>query len=374
MRLFISGITWTALATAGIALTACGSRPSENVLTPIAASNAPAQTVNIFVATNRGSSPDGIGYSDKWDDAMTFERYDLSVPLNRNGTKIVYPDRGWDLRDRYFVVQRAKIPQTGFVVAVTNRADFDGTVAIYVHGYNNSYQEALFRAAQMAADVPSGGAPILFSWPSAARVMGYVADRDAAIYSRSQLSSVLTALGNSPKVKRIILLGHSMGGFLSMEAVRQLRLQGQWYTVNKLQVLLASPDIDVDVFRSQLLDIGQLPIPITLLVSKLDRALIVSSIVAGERERVGKVDVNDPVIEAAAKADRLRVVDISSLESQDGLGHDRFATFARFGGKLVRGEAQNSKSIGNVGAFVFDAAGKAVTSPFRTAGGVLDGR
>jgi esterase/lipase superfamily enzyme len=364
------------LAAAGLAmaLSACGSRPSNVVLNPLTASEAQAQNVNIFVATNRAVSPDGHGYSGKWAETTTFERYSLSVPLNRNGTEIVYPDHGRDLRNRYFVKQRAVVPQNDLVQAVTSLSDFDGTVAIFVHGYNNSYQESLYRTAQMAADVPSGGAPILFSWPSAAKVMDYVADRDAATYSRSQLSAVLTAVGNSPKVKRIILLGHSMGGFLSMEAVRQLKLQGDAGVLSKLQVLLASPDIDIDVFRSQLLDIGKLPIPITLLVSKSDRALIVSSILAGERERVGKVDVNDPVVKAAAKADRLRVVDISSLESADGLGHDRFATFARFGGRLVRDEAQSKKSIGDVGAFVFDAAGNAVKSPFRVAGELLDGR
>ncbi|WP_311044130.1 MULTISPECIES: alpha/beta hydrolase [unclassified Rhizobium] len=240
-----------------------------------------------------------------------------------------------------------------------------------MHGYNNSYQEALYRTAQMAADVPSGGPPILFAWPSAASVLGYVADRDAAIYSRTALTAVVGAVGKSPKVKRIILLGHSMGGFLSMEAVRQLRLRGETKTLDKLQIILASPDIDVDVFQSQMLDIGTLPTPITLLVSKSDRALIVSSILAGERERVGKVDIDDPIVEAAAKANKLRVVDISSLKSVDGLGHDRFATFARIGGRLVREEVQNRKSIGNVGVFVFDAAGSAVTSPFRVAGAII---
>jgi esterase/lipase superfamily enzyme len=367
-------VSRTILLSAGIilTLTACGTRPPESVLAPVVVgSHAPAQEVTVIAVTNRETSLHGRGYGGKWANGLTVQSYRLSVPLNRNGTEIVYPVRGQNLSGRYFVIEHNSLPPNSLVGEITNASDFDGTVAVFVHGYNNSYQEALYRTAQMAADVPSGGAPVLFSWPSAASVMGYVADRDAAMYSRSELSTMLAAVGKSSKVKRILLLGHSMGGFLSMEAVRQLKLQGETKALDKLQILLASPDIDVDVFRSQLLDIGKLPIPITLLVSKSDRALVISSFLAGERERVGKVDVRDPVVEAAAKANRLRVVDISSLKSIDGLGHDRFATFARFGGTLVRDEVLDSKSLANVGAFVFDAAGNAVTGPFRVAGKII---
>lgn len=348
-----------------LALASCSSRPPEEVLSPIASPQTRAQVVTVIAATNRARSPSKKGFGGLWASALTLDRYNFSVPLNRNGTEIAYPVGERDLRDHYFVTGRDSLTIDNFVSAIINASDFDGTVAIFVHGYNNSYQEALYRTAQMAADVTNGGTPILFSWPSAASVMGYVADRDAAMYSRSELNAVILAVGKYSKVKRIIILGHSMGGFLSMEAVRQLRLQGASKVTAKLQIILASPDIDVDVFRSQLRDIGKLRTPITLLVSKSDRALMVSSILAGQRERVGKVDVDDPVVEAAAKADRLRVVDISSLKSVDGLGHDRFATFARFGGRLVRDEVQDSRSLGKVGAFVFDTAESAVTSPFR---------
>ncbi|MGO7770643.1 alpha/beta hydrolase, partial [Rhizobium ruizarguesonis] len=84
----------------------------------------------------------------------------------------------------------------------------EGTVGIFVHGYKYSYQEALFRTAQIAADANIPGSTILFSWPSAAAVAGYVDDRDAALSSRSDLDSLVTSLSTSGKVKRIILFGH----------------------------------------------------------------------------------------------------------------------------------------------------------------------
>jgi esterase/lipase superfamily enzyme len=79
-----------------------------------------------------------------------------------------------------------------------------------------------------------------------------------------------------------------------MEAARQLKLQGRDDVVGKLQIILAAPDIDVDVFRSHLRDIGTLRNPITLLVSKTDRVLEVSSFIGGERPRVGRIDIDDP--------------------------------------------------------------------------------
>lgn len=350
-----------------VMLIGCASRPTEAVLTPVKLGAAPAQEVTLIAATNRASSPNGSGYGGEWASALSFERFQFSVPANRDGTKIAYPDARPDPQRQYFITQRDELTTENFVGAITHAPAFDGSVAVFVHGYNNSFQEAVYRTAQMAADVNSRSPPVLFSWPSAASVMGYVADRDGALYSRSELGQVLVALARSPRINRIELVSHSMGAFLSMEVVRQLRLQGRSETLDKLQIVLASPDIDVDVFRSQLLDIGKMSTPITLLVSKSDRALVVSSFLARKRERVGKVDVYDPVIVEAARAERLRVVDITSLQSVDGLGHDRFATFARYADQLAQNETQDSNSLAGAGAFVFDAAGAAVSSPFRLA-------
>ncbi|WP_342239064.1 alpha/beta hydrolase [Inquilinus sp. OTU3971] len=266
------------------------------------------------------------------------------------------------------MTRREALPPSRLVEAIASSRNWDGTAAIFVHGYNYSYQEALYRAAQMAADAQPLGTPAVFSWPSAASVAGYVADRDAVLYSRTELARLVQTLSASPRVKRVVLFGHSLGGFLTMEAVRQLKMEGRADTLAKLQVVLAAPDIDIDVFRSQLLDIGPMKTPITLLVSKGDKALALSNLLGGERGRVGSIDIDDPVVQEAARAERLRVIDISSLKSADGLGHDRYAALAKFGGELARAENAHGASPGNVGAFVFDAAGAAVASPFKLAG------
>ncbi|RWX17001.1 alpha/beta fold hydrolase [Rhizobium hidalgonense] len=376
----LRGLPKTALAiivTIGLAMLAgCATRPSPEVLTPVhlsepARSETAPDKVSVLVATNRALDSVRGGFSNAWAEKLTYEQYAFSVPPGRKDTAITYPKAKPDPQRQFAVVERRQLPRDAFVQHALASVQPDGTIGIFVHGYNYSYQEALYRTAQIAADAKIPGAPILFSWPSAASVAGYVADRDAALSSRSELDSLVTSLSTSAKVKRIILFGHSMGGFLVMETVRELKLQHRDAVIGKLAVVLAAPDIDVDVFRSQLNDIGPMRIPIALLVSKDDRALVASSFIAGERPRVGRLDINDPVIEEAALKARLRVIDITSIKTSDGLGHDRYASLAKFGAQLASFESGRRSTPGDVGAFVFDAAGAAVASPFRLAGRVV---
>jgi esterase/lipase superfamily enzyme len=351
-------------------LSGCASRPPSEVLQPAAITQVQGDKVTLLSVTNRNKVKEDGGFGSQWAGDLTYERYAFSIPGARTGSAIIYPSKTPDPRRQFVVTSRHQLTRKSWIDDATRSANFDGTVAVFVHGYNTNYQEALFRAAQMAADAKTLSPPILFSWPSAASVTGYVTDRDAALYSRSELESVLKALAETPKIKLVVLFGHSMGGFLSMEAARQLKLQGRDDVVGKLQIILAAPDIDVDVFRSQLRDIGRQRNPITLLVSKTDRALEVSSFLGGERPRVGRIDIDDPLVRSEIKAAHVSVIDISSLSSSDGLGHDRYAGLARFGGELVKAEAR-ARTSGDIGVLVFDAAGAAAASPFRLAGQIM---
>src|SRR5690606_4927040 len=87
--------------------------------------------------------------------------------------------------------------------------------------------------------------------------------------------------------RRIDIVAHSMGTWVTMEALRQLALTGNRNLGGKLgDVVLASPDIDVDVFKSQMRRYGKPDRPFFLILSTDDRALRLSSILAGN-ERVG---------------------------------------------------------------------------------------
>ena len=74
--------------------------------------------------------------------------------------------------------------------------------------------------------------------------------------------------------RRIDIVAHSMGTWVTMEALRQLAITGDRDLGGKLgDVVLASPDIDVDVFKSQMRRYGKPNRPFILLLSDDDRAL-----------------------------------------------------------------------------------------------------
>ena len=86
-----------------------------------------------------------------------------------------------------------------------------------------------------------------------------------------------------------------MGAFLTMEGLvdaQQAGVLGRRATIN--HIILASPDIDIDLFRTQ---VGLLPQSIRermyLLVSRDDSALRVSRRIAGGVPRVGAADAGN---------------------------------------------------------------------------------
>lgn len=112
------------------------------------------------------------------------------------------------------------------------------------------------RTAQLSADEILRGQPLLFAWPSEARVQGYLHDRDSVIVSRDALVQWLVDLAGDERVGDVEVLAHSMGALLMVEAMRQLRLTGRGDVLDQLSVTLASPDIDLDVFAAQMAMIG----------------------------------------------------------------------------------------------------------------------
>ena len=106
-----------------------------------------------------------------------------------------------------------------------------------------------------------------------------------------------------------------------METLRQAKLREQSPFVAKLnQVVLLAPDIDVDVFRTQLDAIGRLKHPIIIAVSRDDLALAASQRIAGDVPRVGNVLIDNPRAQAAIERYGLDVVDLSQVDSSDYLG------------------------------------------------------
>ena len=83
---------------------------------------------------------------------------------------------------------------------------------------------------------------------------------------------MLQALVKDPNVNSISILAHSMGNYLAIESLRQISIRDRGLSPKIRDVMLASPDIDVDVFRRQIaeIDAGSRPAQFTLFVSRDD--------------------------------------------------------------------------------------------------------
>ncbi len=350
----------------------CATRPDLLTLETVAADHAPGvRTVGIYAVTTRTREKPGSNLFDSGRALKTnYAQFTVSIPPGHQPAKVEWPTRTPDPATTFAVVSQDVLDGAQFRKDVAGAGGPNGQISVFVHGYNYSFQEALFRLAQMTADSGITGMPILFSWPSQATVEGYLADRESATYSRDALVALLVELARDRPRGDILLFGHSMGGWLVMEALRQLKLAGRADVLSRLEVVLAAPDIDADVMRQELEVIGRLSPPMTILVSKDDRALKVASFISGSSVRVGALDVNDPRVREAAVKHGVLIVDISELPASDTLNHDKFFGLAA----LYRSVAARSRipTLGQVGAVILDTAGATVSSPFKIMSGVLD--
>lgn len=291
--------------------------------------SAPAQqpsSVAIFVASVRNGengaanemSPNGTHYSLQM----------ISIPPDHKVGQVERPSFGKPNPLQHFVVaSRRDLDEQSFRNAIathiSGRIGSNRDVLLYVHGFNTSYDEARFRLAQIVQDGRFGGVPVLFTWPSSDNLLGYEAARETAAASRDGLASVLRDLSQLPDIGRIHILAHSLGTWLTMEALRERSIAGSPDLNGKLGlVMLAAPDIDLSVFREQLRHVD--PKHISVLVSSKDRALSLSSWLAGDGPRLGALNPHKPSDRAALRRLGVKVYDLSP-DSNGLVGHGMYA-------------------------------------------------
>ncbi len=80
-------------------------------------------------------------------------------------------------------------------------------VVIFVHGFNNTYSDAVFRFAQIMHDSATDAAPILFTWPSRGNVFDYLYDKESTNFSRRALEDMILQAAKSPDVGEVDRVG-----------------------------------------------------------------------------------------------------------------------------------------------------------------------
>jgi esterase/lipase superfamily enzyme len=289
----------------------------------------PAPTWDELVRTT-GSKPDG-------------KRYQLKVTKVHEVGKILVTPASLEVHqgqlrfrpevEDQFALQRDQI--LGMVrerLADTTRKD----VFVYIHGVDNTFEDALSRAAILWHYIGRQGVFMAYTWPAGqGGAMGYFYDRESGEFTVLHLKRVLTALAACPEIERIHVIAHSRGCDVSTTALRELNIEYRARGLNpqkelKLETLvLASADLDVNVFGLRMLleNMAVIARHFVIYSSTKDQAVALSDWLFHSRTRLGVMSMNDidPTIrELFAKLPGLQMVQCAV--SGFGTSHDYLFT------------------------------------------------
>lgn len=295
-----------------ITLTACAPRNAAQYAAP-----APEASIEqVYIATQKELDRTGQSFGDRRTGEMRYFRAAVSIPPTHELGQIEWPEGPPDAATD-FVVAETEVYSSATPFVQTVKANRPGReTQVFVHGYNSTLSDGMFRTAQMRKDFGLEAPTVLFSWASAGDPRGYIYDRDSVLYARDDLEALLKQLTSNPN-DRVVLMAHSMGSQLVMEVMRQAALRGDRTLLRRINsVVLMSPDIDPDVFRRQAETIGELPDPFLIFVSQQDRALTLASFITGRKPRLGVIDSPE-----AVKGLPVRVIDFTALANGEGFDH-----------------------------------------------------
>ncbi len=314
----------------------------------------------IFIATVREPSTVATEFfSGRRANRLNFAAVDVVIPPNHKTGNIERPRGSSPDPDKHFVITNPQIfdNDSKFVGTVENSVlalpKGERSSLLWIHGYNTNLTDAVLRFAQFLEDTGYSGVPILYSWASQARLGAYVYDINSALIARDQLEEVPGLLKDSP-VETIDIVAHSMGNLVAMEAARGIANRGLFNVSGKLRsVILASPDIDIDLFIAQLSAIPKDKRRFYVLTSENDQALAVSSLIA-RNPRVGQLDAT--LISELG----LNVIDLSQVQDTTTVHHSKFADAPEvvrlIGDRILAGD-KGAKVSGRAEAVVITASG-----------------
>jgi esterase/lipase superfamily enzyme/acyl carrier protein len=265
---------------------------------PGAAASAPEKVVarTLFFATDRAPATDlspeqPFGGERQPGNRLSYGTCEVTIPAAHRAGQAEEP--AWYRLEwegdpaKHFMLKAVRtLDRTAFFAEVRNR--FQSKPAetfVFVHGYNVTFSRAARRTAQIAYDLDFQGVPILFSWPSAAKLTAYFSDRENAEWSAAHLARFLEELIAETPRGRLHLLAHSMGNQTLIRALADIAARRDFAAEPLFEnVVLAAPDFDAQLFLEQIAPrVVALARHWTLYASDKDRALDAAATLSARR-------------------------------------------------------------------------------------------
>jgi len=342
-----------------LVLGACSSRPEPAlgvVSTPQTVAN--ATPVELFAVTmRRPSNDERLRFSGERTLTPRFARMVITIPKDRPTGEIQWPNgTPGDPNSNFSARAFETLDRDAFRASLGRRVAARGGrhVLVFVHGYNTRFDEAAFRLAQIVHDSNADVTPILFSWASAASLGAYPYDRESAALGRDGLEALIEKLAEQRGVTQVSVLAHSMGGWLTLETLRQVVIRRGTLPAKVTDVMLAAPDVDVDVALAQgrVIQQARYKPRMTLFVSTDDKALSASRWLWGSRDQLGSIDPSREPYRTNLSKSGVTVIDLSDVTTADSLNHGKFAASPAIvqliGKRLASGQGiETTRGAGN---------------------------
>ena len=119
-----------------------------------------------------------------------------------------------------------------------------GKLAVYFHGYNNTYRDALKRGENVRRSFEFAVPTVVVSWPSRARGQSYLYDEASIGWAQQYHSRMLVDLAQ--RASDITLVSHSMGGRTLIQSVLDLDARYPELGRHVKRLVIVSPDVDRD--------------------------------------------------------------------------------------------------------------------------------
>jgi len=208
-------------------------------------------------------------------------------------------------------------------------------VYIFVHGYNNSFEAAAFRMAQLWHFMGREGVPVIYTWPAGRGgvLRGYTYDRESSEFTIHHFRQFLKAIAETPGLEKVHLIAHSRGTDVAVTGLRELHLETSGTgedTRSRMKLgnlVLAAPDLDWEVAQQRISAerILQVPEHVAFYLSKEDRAIGIAGWLFASVQRIGRLAIGD-----LSEAQRKAVEDFPEMDiinvtvDVDFVGHGYF--------------------------------------------------
>jgi esterase/lipase superfamily enzyme len=227
--------------------------------------------VKLFYATDRtwtGSKSQPKWFGSQWNEReqghLTYGTCDVSIPVRVHKTgeiekpSILRLELSEDPEKHVIVYTPQRLARAAFFTALENdvRAKHQREIMVFIHGFNNTFDDAASRLGVLDYDLQFGGTPVLYSWTSVGGglkgVWSYTKDGESVRKTYRPLADFLFEVAQSgwlAGAKRVNIIAHSMGNRALVEALKDLAVRKQGKLLFD-EVVMAAPDVGMEGFAT----------------------------------------------------------------------------------------------------------------------------